>query len=143
MKQLLHKIKKISQMTTNILNIYSTSFLSRAISSCFPYSKSSHSTIPMQKIILIVILLIISNTQNHWARRHIFYTSQKKQCTKQQNNYMNWFVMQKKSACLLACCPASLCVHIASSALLTLSAMRRNLFYAERHGFTALQEKHQ
>ena len=50
---------------------------------------------------------------------------------------------KKESACLLACCPASLCVHIASSALLTLSAMRRNLFYAERHGFTTLQEKHQ
>jgi hypothetical protein len=67
----------------------------------------------------------------------------KNQCTKQQNNYMKCFVMQKKSACSLACCPASLCVHIASSALLTLSAMRRNLFYAERHDFTTLQEKHQ
>ena len=49
----------------------------------------------------------------------------------------------KQLACSLACCPASLCVHIASSALLTLSAMRRNLFYAERHDFTTLQEKHQ
>ena len=133
-------------MTTHILNILSISFPSRAISSFFPYPKSSHSTIPMQKIILIVILLITSNTQNHWARRHMFYTSQTINAQNSKTAIWNASSCKKKSACSLACCPASLCVHIASSALLTLSAMRRNLFYAERaerHDFTTLQEKHQ